>query len=101
MIRSLKHEDIKAGMSIKPNTDISKLKAYIPSAVKFDADNIQTDMVPGTVEMCNGVSIYVANTKETKKIVDRLFNDQSTDENVENTTTNTIKTTKNSNTTKK
>ena len=94
--------------NVKTNMDISKLKAYIPSAVKFDADNIQTDMVPGTVEMCNGVSIYVANTKETKKIVDRLFNDQSTDEttdnsdeNVENTTTNTIKTTKNSNTTKK
>lgn len=91
--------------NVKTNMDISKLKAYIPSAVKFDADNIQTDMVPGTVEMCNGVSIYVANTK---KIVDRLFNDQSTDEttdnsdeNVENTTTNTIKTTKNSNTTKK
>lgn len=87
--------------NVKTNMDISKLKAYIPSAVKFDADNIQTDMVPGTVEMCNGVSIYVANTKETKKIVDRLFNDQSTDENVENTTTNTIKTTKKSNTTKK
>ena len=94
--------------NVKTNMDISKLKAYIPSAVKFDADNIQTDMVPGTVEMCNGVSIYVANTKKTKKIVDRLFNDQSTDEttdnsdeNVENTTTNTIKTTKNSNTTKK
>lgn len=94
--------------NVKTNMDISKLKACIPSAVKFDADNIQTDMVPGTVEMCNGVSIYVANTKETKKIVDRLFNDQSTDEttdnsdeNVENTTTNTNKTTKNSNTTKK
>ena len=94
--------------NVKTNMDISKLKAYIPSAVKFDADNIQTDMVPGTVEMCNGVSIYVANTKETKKIVDRLFNDQSTDEttdnsdeNVENSTTNTNKTTKNSNTTKK
>ena len=94
--------------NVKTNMDISKLKAYIPSAVKFDADNIQTDMVPGTVEMCNGVSIYVANTKKTKKIVDRLFNDQSTDEttdnsdeNVENSTTNTNKTTKNSNTTKK
>ncbi len=29
MIRILKHEDIKAGMSIKPNTDISKIMPYL------------------------------------------------------------------------
>lgn len=29
MIRILKHYDIKAGMSIKPNTDVSKLEPYL------------------------------------------------------------------------
>ena len=58
---------------IKTNMNLSDLKSYIPYAVEFNADNIKTDMVPGTPELCNGVSIYVANQTKTKQIVNELF----------------------------
>lgn len=73
---------------VTTNMDLSKLKAYISYAVKFDADNIRTDMVPGTTELCNGVSIYVADKTKTKSVVNDLF---FATENVEETT-NTVKT---------
>lgn len=70
---------------VKTNMDLASLKAYIPAAVEFNADNIQTGMVPGTTELCNGVSIYLANKTETKKVVDRLFNsDDVSDEETDN-----------------
>ena len=59
--------------NVNTNMDLTKLKAYVPSAVEFDADNIKTGMVPGTTEMCNGVSIYVANKKKTAELVKELF----------------------------
>ena len=46
--------------NVTTNIDISTLKAYVPYAVKFNADNIRTGMVPGDVEMCNGVSLYLS-----------------------------------------
>ena len=30
-------------------------------------------MVPGDVEMCNGVSLYIANSQKTKEMVEDLF----------------------------
>lgn len=59
--------------NVNTNMDLTKLKAYVPSAVEFDANNIKTGMVPGTTEMCNGVSIYVANKKKTAELVQELF----------------------------
>ena len=59
--------------NVNTNMDLTKLKAYVPLAVEFDADNIKTGMVPGTTEMCNGVSIYVANKKKTAELVKELF----------------------------
>ena len=78
--------------NVKTNMDMSEIKAYVPYAVKFNADNIKTNMVPGDVEMCNGVSLYIANSKKTKEIVSELF---PTTTNYEDTTnTNTTNTTK-------
>lgn len=59
--------------NVTTNIDISTLKAYVPYAVKFNADNIRTGMVPGNVEMCNGVSLYIANSQKTKEMVEDLF----------------------------
>ena len=59
--------------NVTTNMDLNEAKAYIPYAVNFDTDNIKTGMVPGTTEMCNGVSIYVANSTQTKKLVNELF----------------------------
>ena len=59
--------------NVTTNIDISTLKAYVPYAVKFNADNIRTGLVPGDVEMCNGVSLYIANSQKTKEMVEDLF----------------------------
>ena len=64
--------------NVKTNLDFNEIKAYVPYAVKFDADNIKTGMVPGDVEMCNGVSLYIANERKTKALVNELFRIEST-----------------------
>ncbi len=81
--------------NVNTNIDMSIIKAYVPYAVNFNADNIKTGMLPGDVEMCNGVSIYVADKKETKELVDDLFpasaeDETSTDNSNTTNTTNTI-----------
>ena len=75
--------------NVTTNIDISTLKAYVPYAVKFNADNIRTGMVPGDVEMCNGVSLYIANERKTKALVNELF--PSTTSSEDEATTNTTK----------
>ena len=80
--------------NVTTNIDISTLKAYVPYAVKFNADNIRTGMVPGDVEMCNGVSLYIANSQKTKEMVEDLFpeekktsaEDKKTNNSINNTT---------------
>lgn len=75
--------------NVKTNLDFNEIKAYVPYAVKFDADNIKTGMVPGDVEMCNGVSLYIANERKTKALVNELF--PSTTSSEDEATTNTTK----------
>lgn len=81
--------------NVKTNMQIENLKSYVPVAVNFDVNNLQTGVVPGESEMCNGVSIYVADEKDTKELVEKLFsydeqNEQtdSSQENVESNTNN-------------
>lgn len=92
-----------ANENVNTNIDFALLKKYLPYAVNFDADNIQTGMLPGDVEMCNGVSIYVANKADSAELVNKLFpveQKDSTDEEKDNTTTTTTtETTKSTNTT--
>ena len=69
---------------VKTNVDLASIKAYVPYAVNFNADNIKTGMVPGEAEMCNGASLYIANSSKTKELVEELFpteNEKSENEN--------------------
>ena len=66
--------------NVKTNMDISSLKSYVPSAVKFNVDNIKTGVVPGESEMCNGVSIYVADKADTEELVEELFGNKEVEE---------------------
>ena len=59
--------------SIKTNIDLGVIKDYIPYAVDFNTEDIQTATLPGVSEKCNGVWIYTANKKETEKVVKELF----------------------------
>lgn len=78
-----------ANEDVNTNIDFSVLKKYVPYAVNFNADNIQTGMLPGDVEMCNGVSIYVADKTESEELVNRLFptEDESTESNYDENST--------------
>lgn len=81
--------------NVTTNMDLASLKSYVPAAVKFDANNIKTGMVPGDTEMCNGVSIYVANKTKTKELVAELFPEESEDsssqEDTDKNTRNNVK----------
>ena len=61
----------------------------MPYAVKFNAENIRTGVVPGDVEMCNGVSLYIANSKKTEEMVADLFKTADEDSNEQTNTENT------------
>lgn len=72
------------GESVKTNMDIETIKAYVPYAVEFNVENIKTGVVPGDVEMCNGVSLYIANETKTKQLVEELFLSNEENEDIEN-----------------
>ena len=67
--------------NVKTNMQIQDLKSYVPKAVEFDVNNLKTGVLPGEPEMCNGVSIYVADSDDTEDIINELFlsNDISVD----------------------
>ena len=72
--------------NIKTDLSMETIKYYIPYIFNFNMQNIQTGTLPGASEQCNGIWIYVANSRKTKELVDELF----TDVIIEETTTNTI-----------
>ena len=59
--------------NVKTNMQIQDLKSYVPYAVEFDVNNLKTGVLPGEPEMCNGVSIYVADPDDTEDIINELF----------------------------
>lgn len=94
--------------NIKTNVTYDTIKDYIPYTVNFNTENLKTNTLPGTPELCNGVWIYTVNQKETKTIVQELFSDPVvegtdntntvgntvTNNTVNNSKTNTKQTTK-------
>lgn len=77
--------------NVKTNiTNWSMIKDYIPYAVDFNTENLQTASIPGTTDTYNKLSFFVYNSKETKTLVDELFteqngNDESSSEGSNNT----------------
>ncbi len=89
--------------NIQTNMNFDTIKDYIPYAVSFSTNNLQTGTLPGTPEKCNGVWIYTVDKKATKQIVEELFADEEEKSEEGNTITNNITTnttTKSNNTTK-
>ncbi len=84
--------------NINTNMTFETVKDYIPYAVNFKTENLQTGTLPGTPELANGVWIYTVNKKQTAQLIDELFVNQSQEEideqnNEVNTQTNTTDTT--------
>ncbi len=57
---------------VKTNMSFDLLKQYIPSAVNFNVDNLETGSLPGSPEKCNGVWLYIANESKTDKYLETL-----------------------------
>ena len=65
--------------NIESNLEFSYIKNYIPYAVEFNTENLQTAVLPGTtpdLKNTNNVSIFVVDEKETKKLVEEMFSDE-------------------------
>lgn len=57
---------------VKTNMSFDLLKQYIPSAVEFSTDNLETGSLPGTPEKCNGVWLYIQNKEKAKEYLAKL-----------------------------
>lgn len=88
-----------AESSIETNLDFKTLKDYVPYAVDFNTENLVTDMLPGTPELCNKVWVYIVNKKEATEVVTNLFGEDAIKTPIQDGSTKTTTTTKKNNTT--
>ena len=89
-----------ANENVNTNIELSFIKDYVPYAVELDTENITSATLPGTtpdISSTNGVSIFVADKTETKKLIQSMFNTDSEEDDgtntVLNSTANTVNTT--------
>ncbi len=59
--------------NIKTNMTFNTIKDYIPYAVSFSTENLQTGVLPGASELTNKIWIYNVDKKKTQQIVEELF----------------------------
>ena len=88
-----------AHKNVETNLELSYIKDYIPYAVEFNTDNLQTATLPGTtpdMKDTNNVSIFVINKKLSTELIQSMFYVDSTEETEYNTITNSLNTTSNS-----
>ena len=89
--------------NVDTNIELSYIKDYIPYAVEFNTENMQTAALPGTtpdMKETNNVSIFVVDKTSAKELIQSMFY-SDTEENTDNST-NTVSnntTSENSNTT--
>ena len=90
-----------AATSIETNLDFNTLKDYVPYAVDFNTENLVTDVLPGTPELCNKVWVYLVDKEEATEVITRLFGEDAIQTPIQNGLSSTTSTTnKNTNTTK-
>ncbi len=89
-----------ASRNLITNLNFDVLKDYLPYAVEFSTENLQTASLPGTVpniSETNNVSIFVVDKEKTEQLVTELFYPEKlleeTNENVTSTDGNTTTTT--------
>lgn len=76
---------------VETNIDFDTMMEYAPALLNINADNIQTGMLPGTAQYCNGVAVYLVDEDEAKELVNELFlTSSNTTTNEESGMTNTV-----------
>ena len=63
--------------------DWSTVKDYIPYAVNFNTENLQTETLPGTTAKINDLWFFEYDQTETKELIDELFTNQNGEEESE------------------
>lgn len=71
-----------ANRNIKTNIPISLLKDYIPYAVEFNTENIQTGTLPGEAVKLNGVWLFQMNDTEAQVLINQLYFNGPTEEQI-------------------
>ena len=89
-----------AHKNVETNLELSYIKDYVPYAVEFSTENLQTATLPGTtpdIKETNNVSIFVINKKSTSELIQSMFySDNTTSQDENNTSANTSNTISNS-----
>jgi len=73
-----------ANKNIKTNIPIEIIKDYIPYAVEFSIDNLQTGTLPGEPKEMNGVWLYLTDDDEAQKMIAEYFFDCPKEEEITN-----------------
>lgn len=82
-----------ANENVETNLELSYVKDYIPYAVEFNTDNMQTAALPGTtpdIKETNNVSVFIVDEEETEKLIKSMFYSDLTETETGNENTNTI-----------
>lgn len=62
-----------AHKNLKTNMSASVMKDYIPYAVEFSTENLETTTLPGEPKTLNKYSFFLKNDSETEELVCKLF----------------------------
>ena len=58
--------------NIETNLTLDEICKYVPFAVNFNTDSINSNQIPGQSEKCNNLWFFVANEKETTQLVTEM-----------------------------
>jgi len=90
-------ELIKLGLSmVKTDISYGEMVKYANDVLTFNMDNLRMEVLPGEAGYVDGLSYYIANTKETIALVEELFYNDEIAEDVAETKNNISAVTKNS-----
>jgi LCP family protein required for cell wall assembly len=66
---------------VKTNMNLKILKDYLPYAIEMNAEEIQSEQLPGSSKYINGISFFLADDEEVEEVVQRMFFGKAQDEN--------------------
>ena len=94
-----------ANENVETNLQLSYIKDYVPYAVEFNTENMETATLPGTtpdLKETNNISVFIVDKEKTKSLIQSMFYPEIIESEETNTISNNmIETNKTTNTTSK
>ena len=59
--------------NVTTNFDLNSIIDYIPYAIDFNMDDVQTNTLPGEPKKCNGVWLYIPDNSEVSEMIKNMF----------------------------